>query len=93
MLILGNPLHVFYPVLLFYLADGGQDVRFTPVQKNGGKLRDEDDGHQRREINGESKTSKGKLAIFLKPARKFLIIPTRRPVTSTEPLTDTHSET
>lgn len=44
MLILGIPLHVFYPVLLFYLADGGQDVRFTPVQKNGGKLRDKDGG-------------------------------------------------
>lgn len=44
MLILGIPLHVFYSALLFYLADGRQDVRFTPVQKNGGKLRDKDGG-------------------------------------------------
>lgn len=44
MLILGNPLHVFYPVLLLYLAGGEQDVRFTPAEKNGGKLRHKD-GH------------------------------------------------
>lgn len=45
--------------------------------------------HQRREINGERKTSKGKLTIFLKAARKFLIISTQRPVTSTEKLSHT----
>ena len=39
MLILGNPLCVFHPVPLFNLADGEQDVRFTPAEKNGGKLR------------------------------------------------------
>lgn len=39
-LILGGiPLHVFHPVLLFDLADGEQDVRFTPAQRNGGKSR------------------------------------------------------
>lgn len=41
-LILGIPLHVFHPVVLFYLADGEQDVRFTPAQKNEGKLRHRD---------------------------------------------------
>lgn len=39
--------------------------------------------HQSREINGWRKTSEGKPAIFLKrAARKFLIISTRRPITS-----------
>lgn len=42
MLILGIPRLVFYPVLLFYLADGEQDVRFTPAQRNGGKSRHKD---------------------------------------------------
>ena len=41
----------------------------------------------RREINGERKTNEGKLTIFLKATRKFLIISTQRTITSTE----THS--
>lgn len=39
---------------------------------------------ERREINGQRKTSKGKLTIFLKATRKFLIISTQRTGTSTE---------
>lgn len=39
---LGIPLHVFYRVLLFYLADGEQDVRFTPAETNRSKLRHKD---------------------------------------------------
>ena len=42
---------------------------------------------EKSEINGERKTSKGKLTIFLKATRKFLIISTKRTGTSTE----THS--
>lgn len=42
LLILGIPPHVLDPVLLFHLADGGQDVKFTPAQRNGGKLRHRD---------------------------------------------------
>lgn len=44
MLFLGISHHVFHPGLLFYLADGEQDVRFTPDEKNGSKLRHKD-GH------------------------------------------------
>lgn len=94
MLILGIPLHVFHPILLFYLADEEQDVRFTPAEKRGQvetqrwtwRLTPRS-CHQRGEINGERKTSKGKLTIFLKATRKFLIISTQRPVTSTETAT------
>lgn len=34
----GFPLVLLNPVL-FHLADGKQDVKFTPAQSNGGKLR------------------------------------------------------
>lgn len=39
---LGIPPHVLYAVPLFHLADGEQDVKFTPAQRNGGKLRQRD---------------------------------------------------
>lgn len=83
------------PFRLFRLADGEQDVKFTPARKRG---QVETQGwtfwktprscHGRREINKEGKTSKGKLAIYLKATRKLLIISSRRPVTSAGPHTD-----
>lgn len=38
----GDSPRVLDPVLLFHLADGEQDVKFTPARRNGGKLRHRD---------------------------------------------------